>query len=257
MSWFFEITTPGPASFYATSSFSEHLYVYEEETPSGHSYFYLGSPHFNMITDPTRAIYRGRSLIAVFNSVQRLSYSIIWRYDESSVFKGNHRYDLSLRNENIALEELTNPFQGQELQERAYNHQYHNYLNLAATNDLIHNVLLLLDDAYKYAQFFYINLYKIVETIKNDWSLETMTQYSFTTKTAYDFLNSSNVRGYMNQYIASGLFSRHGFTGTRTVAPNVLNPPPISTVKENLLCLINGWINYKINSNQITYQLKP
>ncbi|MGG1400273.1 hypothetical protein ABE288_20985 [Bacillus salipaludis] len=258
MSWLMRITSPGPASPYARISFSDHVYVYEEETMSGHCLYYLGSPHLDMLDthDYVRAIYRAKSITTIWSSIQRLTNSTLWQYDNSTLFFNDASFSLSLKDENIALEELVDPFKNHNFERVLRSNQYHNYLHLAATDDLVHNVLLLLNDAYSYTQFFYINLYKIVETIQNDWRATNIASYSTDAKAAYDFLNGSNVRGYMNNFIASGLYSRHGFTNRNAAAPSILNPPPVENIKEELLCLINGWLNYKIDPNRISYKLR-
>ena len=257
MSWHIKITTYGLAADYA-SGFSNHLYVYEEEELSGHLTLYLGSPHLDVLDDPIRAIYRSKSLISVFTSIQRLFQDQLWRYDHAEIFytdysnpDKNRRYNLGYSsNENIALEETLNPYATINLVQRHYTNNYHHYLSLCRNNNLVHTTMILLDDAYNFPRFFYINLYKIVETIKNDWNLNDMRNYSSEVLTAFNTLNTGRVKGYMNHFNASGLFSRHGYIDNNPVHSNVSTPPPIEETKLNLLILINGWMNYKLNESQ-------
>ncbi|MFE7064238.1 hypothetical protein ACFVAD_19085 [Sutcliffiella sp. NPDC057660] len=260
--WLFPITTPGPAAELATRDFSSHIYVFELELYAGNSKYYLGSPHFNDVdvSDHQRAIYRAKSITAIFTSIQRLSYSLIWGYDTSKIVfyysdEDVHSFSLGVSDENIALEEMADPFKNQIVQQRTYVNQYHSYLNLAATDDLVSNVLILMNDAFNFAQYFYINLYKIVETIENDWGKQEIVQFSNVAKEALEYLKSDNIKGYMNNYMASGLFSRHGFRNRQQAAPSIINPPPVDEIKKELKRFINGWLNYKLNKTTITFSL--
>ncbi|WP_393964972.1 hypothetical protein [Exiguobacterium sp. S22-S28] len=255
MTWHIQITTYGPAAEYVRG-FSNHLNVHEEELLSGHRVLYLGSPHLDILSDPIQAIYRAKTLIAVFTSIQRLLNDQIWSYDLSQIFytdyqnsDNNGRYSMSpLHNETMAFEETLNPYGATiPMSKNYYKNIYHQYLSLAQNDNLVHTTFILLDDAYKSLRYYYINLYKILETIKNDWSQDAMLEFSSEAVNAFDALHAGNVRGYMNQFSASGLLSRHGYTKNANAHSNVSTPPPIFETKTHLLMLTNRWLNYKIS----------
>ena len=255
MAWHIQITTYGPAAEYVRG-FSNHLYVHEEELLSGHRVLYLGSPHLDVLSNPIQALYRSKALIAIFTSIQRLLNDRIWLYDLSQIFytdyqnhNNNVRHPANiLPDETMAFEETLNPYHSNiRMESYIYKNIYHKFLSLAQSDNLVHTVLLLLDDAYKLPRYYYINLYKIFETIKNDWSLNEMKEFSIDAVHAFDALNAGNIRGYMNQFSASGLLSRHGYTTNVVAHPNVATPPEISETKTYLLTLINTWLNYKIS----------
>lgn len=254
MVWHIQITTYGPAAEYVRG-FSNHLHVYEEESLSGHPVLYLGSPHLDVLSNPIQAIYRSKTLTAVFTSIQRLLNDRIWLYDLSQIFYTDHqdhnnnfRYPANvLPDETMAFEETLNPYHSNiYMESRIYRNIYHKFLSLAQSDNLVHTVLILLDDAYKLPRYYYINLYKILETIKNDWRRDAMIEFSTDAVNAFNALNAGNIRGYMNQFSASGLLSRHGYT-TVAAHTNVATPPEISETKTYLLILINAWLNYKIS----------
>ncbi|MCT4786257.1 hypothetical protein ACFQO8_14570 [Exiguobacterium aestuarii] len=266
MAWHIHIINPGPAGG-LTSAFSDHIYVYDEDAFSGHTTLFLGSPHLDVLEDPTRALIRAKILISVFTSIQRLSYDRILRYDDGFIYytdysnpNKNRRENLGAFSEEVAFEEAMYPFSNPPISKFTYYNQYNHYFTLAQNEHLVFSVLTLLDEAYKHANYFYINLYKIVETIRNEWGINSMTEYSSEVVDAFNFLSGSNIKGYMNNFEASSLFSRHGYKKSKGSSEDlplsIKNPPSISEIKINLLILINGWLNYKINSKRITYTLK-
>lgn len=261
MAWHVQIVTSGSTDYFIRG-FSDHIYIYEEEALSGHRTLYFGSQHIDELNDPIRALYRAKHLISIFSSIQRLSNHNVWKYQDHEIFytdffntQNNRRYDSGLTDQTIELEEILNPFGEKAISRFTYNNKYNHYMKLAQDDHLVYVVLELLNEAYGDIRYFYINLYKIIETIKFNWGVESINNYSLKSKEAYKFLTDKKLMGYMNQFQASGRYSRHGAKSSSVPHPNIISPPAIELTESNLLVLINGWLNYKINPEKNTFKL--
>lgn len=261
MPWHVQILTTGSSDSFI-KGFSDHVYLYEEELDSGHRYLYFSSQHIDHLKDPIRALYRAKNLIAIFGAIQLLNSHNVWRYDEEMIYytdiyntSNNKKYQYNLTDETIEQEEDVNPFGEIRITDLTYFNKYNYYLQLAQDNEKVSSVLELLHEMYKEKRYFYTNFSKIYDTIKKAWERDSMEQYSTKVKDAFDFLSHKNLHGYSNDIHLSGKESRHGYTRPLNPKAKGIEVPAKEETFKNLIILINGWLNFNLDIEKVTFEI--
>lgn len=278
-----------------SNKYSKHFNIISVRDYSEHESFYFSSPHiYNIdVNDPSTAFFRAKALIRLMNGILMLNDQPQVTFDSTRIaymesFDVGHFHSIK-NSSQLEYKELQNPFQTDLSQAHSYNEgqlessNFNNYVvdlfDMAYTEELVKEVLILFCLSKLEPLYFLMNTSKIIETVEFDLGLlvkkkengekrsnsevvkekkkilgevfEILGEHGAKFSNAYNFFKVSgdnSFQRFINTRDGSGIFSRHGANDKTYENKNGDKLPMISfeDIEHNTQVLIYEWINYKL-----------
>lgn len=239
-------------------SFSPHISIQYDTDLSEREHYFLYSTHLETLQyevedDRNEAHYKSDVLLMLFNTALNLEgYPYPIQSDELVYSSSNGTQQaVHLRRiyPMIHIEQLNNPFtETAKLISTTSSKRFGYVIDLAYTDELFREVIILYGLLLKDYLYLLVNMYKISENIEYDMksSREILNERGILLEPLEEalkpFQNRGILRHFANTRSGSGLQSRHGANDNRFDKTK----PTYDEVLDKLKKMINEWIDIKI-----------
>ncbi|GKV65549.1 MULTISPECIES: hypothetical protein [unclassified Sporosarcina] len=237
---------------------SPHFYFWNGDEESGDIDPSFSSPHLNMLdeNEAYRAYGRITTLLRMASAVKIIFGGNMVENDGSVLYFTNGHYTRPWIEEdwNILIEEMTDPFDPLMTQKIRSEMSVRIpklaefIIDESIDNPTARDILLWITLGEEQLLYFFINAYKIMDSIKTDIkTYQKRNEFKPSESLITASANMQRHSHYMNTMAGSRRLARHGAT-TQT-APS--KSPTIEEIKQDLIDLVLDWFRYRFSIKYI------